>query len=122
MSRIFEALQKAGGEVGEVVFPLMSEKQSAGSEPPMAAAPLGPRMRTFPIRIPADAPVLPFDGSHTRAAEQYRIIRTRIVQHPEQPRMLVISSAAACDGKTVSAINISARSDRSPEQTSLQMF
>src|SRR5262249_37778174 len=66
----------------------------------------GSDLGTVPVRVPAAAPVLPFDGSHRRAAEQYRLVRTKIVQHPGQPRMLVVSSPAPGDGKTVTAVNI----------------
>jgi capsular exopolysaccharide synthesis family protein len=54
----------------------------------------------------ANLPVLPFDGSHPASAEQYRIIRTKIVQHALQPRMVAVSSPSAGDGKTISALNI----------------
>src|ERR1700730_5415871 len=33
------------------------------------------------LQLPHGSPILPFDGSHPEAAEQYRIIRTRIRQH-----------------------------------------
>jgi capsular exopolysaccharide synthesis family protein len=62
--------------------------------------------RTVSVCLSADEPLLPFDGSHEAAAERYRIIRTRIVQHPKQPRVICISSSGAGDGKTVNAINI----------------
>jgi capsular exopolysaccharide synthesis family protein len=58
------------------------------------------------IRLAAGAPLLPFDGSHPRAGEQYRIIRTKIIQHANEPRMIVVSSAGPNDGKTVNSINI----------------
>lgn len=139
MSKIFEALQKAGGEFGEIVFPSVvgeepsarpeaatvalahtqiEEAPPAAEEPPSfpaagpfgteaAAAPWTPGMiRTLPLRVVANAPILPFDGTHKRAAEQYRIVRTKIVQHPSQPRMLVITSPGSRDGKSVSAVNI----------------
>lgn len=54
------------------------------------------------------SPILPFDGSNPEAAEQYRIIRTRIQQHPAQPKMLMVSSPMPGDGKTISAINVAA--------------
>jgi capsular exopolysaccharide synthesis family protein len=69
---------------------------------------LEPAIRTERLHIGARSPLLPFDGSHWEAAEQYRIARTRITQHPRQPSMLVVSSAGPGDGKTVTAINFSA--------------
>lgn len=62
--------------------------------------------RTLPARIRADAPILPFQAGHSREGEQYRIARTKIIQHPDQPRLIVISSAGSGDGKTVNAINL----------------
>ncbi|HKW98503.1 MAG TPA: CpsD/CapB family tyrosine-protein kinase [Bryobacteraceae bacterium] len=66
----------------------------------------GGRIRTVPIRLSADAPMLPFDDKHSRAGEQYRVARTKLLHHPRQPRMVVISSAGSGDGKTVTAINL----------------
>jgi len=62
--------------------------------------------RTLPVRIRADAPILPFQAGHSREGEQYRIARTKIIQHPNQPRSIVVSSACPGDGKTVNAINL----------------
>jgi capsular exopolysaccharide synthesis family protein len=63
-------------------------------------------VRMVSVRLPAREPLLPFDGSAEAAAERYRTIRTRIVQHPKQPRVICISSSGTGDGKTVNAINI----------------
>jgi capsular exopolysaccharide synthesis family protein len=41
-----------------------------------------------------------------RAGEQYRLLRTNILQHSARPKALAISSATPGDGKTISAINI----------------
>ena len=58
------------------------------------------------IRLASGAPILPFDGSDPRAAEQYKIIRTKILHHPIKPSCVVVTSAQTDDGKSVSAINI----------------
>ncbi len=63
-------------------------------------------MRMLPVRIASSTPLLPFDDTDTVAAEQYRIIRTRLIQHPKEPRMILISSAGPGEGKTVTAVNI----------------
>jgi capsular exopolysaccharide synthesis family protein len=63
-------------------------------------------VRTLPVRIRADTPILPFQPGHSREGEQYRIARTKIIHHPDQPRLVVVSSAGSGDGKTVSAINL----------------
>jgi receptor protein-tyrosine kinase len=60
----------------------------------------------MPLRVLGGAPILPFDGSHGPASEQYRILRTKIIQHPNRPRMILVSSAGPADGKTVSSINL----------------
>jgi capsular exopolysaccharide synthesis family protein len=81
------------------------------SEVPPAAVPSGgaaAQFRTISLRIPAPSPLLPFEGANHRPSEQYRILRTKIVQHPKQPRVIVISSPAAGDGKSVTAVNIAA--------------
>jgi capsular exopolysaccharide synthesis family protein len=64
--------------------------------------------RTLNLRIPAPSPLLPFEDGQWRPSEQYRILRTKINQHPKQPRLIVVSSPAPGDGKSVSAINTAA--------------
>ncbi len=61
--------------------------------------------RTVPLRISTGTPVFPFDGSDTRTAEQYRVLRTRLLQHELQPRVIAVTSAGAGDGKTTTAVN-----------------
>jgi protein-tyrosine kinase len=119
MSRIFDSLKKAGGRAADVALPLIDKTEAAqasglpaqapaddaavAQEPPAKAA---PRIRVVKARPLADLPILPFDGTHPASAEQYRIIRTKIVQHTLQPRLLAVSSPGAGDGKTISALNI----------------
>jgi protein-tyrosine kinase len=94
-----------------------SERSSAAPSERLRAAPNGkpseagapaapPAIRLAPLRIAERSPLLPFDGGHSQAAEQYRIARTRITQHPKHPTMIVVSSAGRGDGKTVTAINL----------------
>lgn len=63
-------------------------------------------LRSVKIRLAEGAPLLPFDGSDPRAAEQYKIARTKILHHFSKPRCLVVSSAQVDDGKSVSAVNL----------------
>src|SRR6202158_5877029 len=49
--------------------------------------------RVLPIRLSADSPLIPFEKGQASAGEQYRIIRTKIVQHPISPRVIAVSSA-----------------------------
>ena len=67
--------------------------------PPLAA------IRTLSLRLPAPSPLLPFEDGQWRPSEQYRILRTKISQHPKQPHLIVVSSPDPGDGKSVSAIN-----------------
>jgi capsular exopolysaccharide synthesis family protein len=63
-------------------------------------------VRVMPVRLSRSGPVLPFDGIDARASEQYRMLRTKILQHAKKPRMIVVSSAGPSDGKTVTVINL----------------
>jgi capsular exopolysaccharide synthesis family protein len=63
--------------------------------------------RTVSLRV-AEGPLLPFDGSDPRTAEQYRLIRTNLMLHPSRPKMIAVSSASPGDGKTVTTVNLSA--------------
>jgi capsular exopolysaccharide synthesis family protein len=64
------------------------------------------RVRVVNLRIPSSMPVLPFDGGPNVASEEYRKIRTRILHHPSQPRVFLVSSPCAGDGKTITALNL----------------
>jgi capsular exopolysaccharide synthesis family protein len=112
MSKIFEALRKTAGE------PLATSVTGARATTPPGARPPEDspeiqadrieKVRPVAIELAPGSPVLPFDGSDDEAAEQYRIIRTKINHHPGQPRMILVSSPMPGDGKTVSAINLGA--------------
>jgi len=67
-----------------------------------------PGYRSIKLQLQRQIPALPFDGSEPRAAEQYRIIRTRIAHHPRQPRICLVSSPSPGDGKTITTLNIAA--------------
>jgi protein-tyrosine kinase len=126
VSKIFEALRKTeGGWVDAANAVLADEviltpaaahtnEESVCIANPMEA-PGGTQpgstkceVRVESIQLEPGSPLLPFDGTDTQAAEQYRIIRTKIHHHPAQPRMLLISSAMSGDGKTINAINLAA--------------
>ena len=62
--------------------------------------------RTVKVRVRGTQPVLPFDGTAHRTAECYRILRTNILHHVAQPKVIAVSSAGPGDGKTTSAINL----------------
>jgi capsular exopolysaccharide synthesis family protein len=113
MSKIFEALNRQPGELAQAALSPLAGNGHAEAAAGKAAAPnamaagtCGSAIRTLSLRIPGKVHVLPFDGDHWEANEQYRIIRTRLLHHPRQPRMIVVSSAGAGDGKTVTAVNL----------------
>ncbi len=61
--------------------------------------------RTVNLNIAA-GPLIPFDESNPRIAEQYRVLRTNILLHSARPRVIAISSGSLGDGKTVTSINL----------------
>jgi capsular exopolysaccharide synthesis family protein len=50
--------------------------------------------------------MLHFCGGYTEATEQYRIIRTKICNHPAHPSIVLVSSPMAGDGRTTTALNL----------------
>jgi capsular exopolysaccharide synthesis family protein len=130
MSRLFEALNRVQGEVSELALAtigtdsqpvppaagIVEHRAEAVAEPPAGAPdwrldppnPVLQRVRTLPVHIALSTPLLPFDNTDAHASEQYRIVRTRIIQHPKQPRLIVITSGGPGDGKSVTAINLAA--------------
>lgn len=124
MSKIFEALRKTESKIGQLAMPdltaelaelSVSDVKAAEEDlhsVPTLSGPTGDQkvcgeisIRSQRIRLLAGCPIL-FDGINPQAAEQYRIIRTKIHHHPAQPRVLMVSSAMPGDGKTISAINL----------------
>ncbi len=131
MSKIFEALQRMQVDLKSAPKAGSSDAGSsdAGARqdapvPPPAPAPAQSRSpieedggagaaehataRVLPLRVSLSAPLFPFDQDHWYAGEQYKIIRTKINQHPRQPRLIAISSAGSADGKSITAINLAA--------------
>jgi len=68
--------------------------------------PLEEQIRLFETRPLSEGLIFPFQGSEPRAAEQYRIIRTKILLHPRPLRLIVVSSPQVGDGKSVTALNV----------------
>jgi len=65
-------------------------------------------VRRSPVRPAAATVLVPLGERAHKAAEQYRMIRTRLVQRPERPRLVAVSSSCSGDGKTVTSINLAA--------------
>jgi capsular exopolysaccharide synthesis family protein len=115
MSRIFDVVKKDNIiDFGEIYQPdaddlngtQPSVKQPARADHPATSSKNSDRV----VRLAASAlsPIFPFDGAHQEAAEQYRIIRTKIWQGEKKPQVVLVSSASSGDGKTVTSINIAA--------------
>jgi capsular exopolysaccharide synthesis family protein len=117
MSKLFDALRRADlvgadddGAAGSapapaavaVAAPVAAEAMETKPEAAPAA------YRTVSLRVSAFSPIFPFEEGQTHAAEQYRIIRTKLLHHPAEPRVVVVSSPSPGDGKTVTAVNVAA--------------
>jgi capsular exopolysaccharide synthesis family protein len=126
VSKLFEIMSSGKGEIPDLVRPMVDVERgpappaSTGTKGNADVPEMGPeaeaagmaalpgKIRTLSLAVAAHSPLLPFEPGQWRASEQYRILRTKIVQHPKQSRMIVVSSPAAGDGKSVSAINTAA--------------
>jgi len=117
MSKIFEGLKSGNAEFADVILPSLEAQEipkPAQEErtvtPPSPVVPVPGQVvnfqpRTLPLRLSVTVPLLPFDKP-SRISEQYRILRTKLVQLPHQPRVVAISSPGPADGKTVTAVNL----------------
>ena len=63
-------------------------------------------IRKIRLRLPQYSPALPFGEDHWLANEQYRIVRTKLLQHIKRPQVILVSSAGSGDGKSITAINL----------------
>ena len=130
MSKIFETVTKARGEISDLIRTLTdvpegstpqadARAKSIGGLDGVVTNPIEPEalpsgrssireVRTIRLRVPVSSPLLPFENGHGGPSEQYRILRTKIVQHPKQPHLILVSSPASGDGKSITAINAAA--------------
>jgi len=121
MSKMFDGLRKAPGAVPDLDLAALVGVGTAEPQAPAPQAPILPLehpkppaadgpgvspVRQVSLRLPRSSPALPFDGDQWLVNEQYRIIRTKLVQHPARPRMILISSTGPADGKSITAINL----------------
>jgi capsular exopolysaccharide synthesis family protein len=65
-----------------------------------------PGLRLVAARPPVEGLLFPLNGTEPRAAEQYRIIRTKVLMAPRAIRMLCVSSPQVGDGKSITAVNL----------------
>jgi capsular exopolysaccharide synthesis family protein len=126
MSKLFEALQQleTGNDRLTASFgidaqailqqPVLTrevlgdDQESAAPSAVAVAAEAANTPRMLPVRLTIEAPLLPFEPKFKGVAEQYRIVRTKIVQHPTAPRVIAITSVDPGDGKTTSSVNVAA--------------
>ena len=112
MSRFFDALKKREDTSVATLVDSIEGDSSQCSEAsggflsnPRTPDLKTPSYRTVTLHV-ADGPLFPFDGTDSRTAEQYRMLRTNILLHPARPKIIAISSASPGDGKTVTSINL----------------
>ena len=105
VAALLDELARAKAELAAAERQRKAERQSIAERQSLPSA---HAIRTQRLHLPTRSPLLPFDDANWHAAEQYRIARTRITQHPQKPSVLVVSSAGTGDGKTVTAVNIAA--------------
>ncbi len=83
---------------------MASQDLSLTTVPPAPGSSLD--ARRLPYRLSPGSPIFPFTDAQVRAFDEYRIIRTKILQHISQPHLLAVTSAAPRDGKTLTALNL----------------
>jgi capsular exopolysaccharide synthesis family protein len=115
MSNFFESLQKAELiEAGDFALPraestshpLTYETPATEVPAPDSSPSVFGQVRTVNLKISALSPIFPFTHETHAAAEQYRVIRTKVLHHIRRPKVIVVSSGDSGDGKTISSINI----------------
>ena len=108
MSRVFQASQRKSEAIcpSSEATTVRREADEARhwEDPPVDRLALN--IRSIAVHLSPRSPLLPFDESGSEVAEQYRIARTKIIQHPGSPRVLVVSSAGTGEGKTITAANL----------------
>ena len=128
MSRIYEALKRSGdsrpSQISRSIDSIQTEVEQ-GEERNGVVTRLAPsrgheealephydmhsRSSNYPLvtlQLPLPAPVFPFNGGSPQASEQYRVLRTNLLQHPAQPRVMAVSSASPGDGKSTTTVNL----------------
>jgi capsular exopolysaccharide synthesis family protein len=113
MNRLFDTLSRLTSRSEPGLTTGANWPETSGhtisTTPELPAAPgkaVQPSYRNVSLKVSATAPLLPFEDKNLPAAEQYRIIRTKILHHRTHPKIIAISSAGRGDGKTTTSINI----------------
>src|ERR1700754_2978499 len=73
-----------------------SALSGADSEPAVHSLTAAPDCLTqrHKLRASVLSPVFPFGDDQIAAAEQYRIVRTKLLHHPAKPGIILVSSAS----------------------------
>lgn len=116
MSKVFDALRKQNlrdrEDIGRLENAEEKEQLWSSIDSRSVDAPLSrfiDTSRVLSLDIGTVSPIFPFDKEQQRAAaEQYRMIRTKILHRNDKPKLVLVSSAAKGDGKTVTSINLAA--------------
>jgi receptor protein-tyrosine kinase len=110
MSNIFDAVLKSNLIVLNEMPEIKTTSFTPGTESSSARSVASPALvpRQVALKISTASPVFPFEDNQNEAAEQYRIIRTKILHDARRPQLIVFSSAESGDGKTVTSINVAA--------------
>lgn len=131
MSKLYDALLRYKGSIPDLdpVSLIGDEQNTAGvptSQPAGTTVPASPEPSVAPVppvvnadppadiqairkirlRLPQHSPALPFGDDHWLANEQYRILRTKLLQHTQRPQVILVSSVGSGDGKSITAINL----------------
>jgi capsular exopolysaccharide synthesis family protein len=85
---------------------ISQERPTMNAQPAPLSEGWQSRVRVVTGNARAGSPILPFDGRDPRAAEEYRIIRTKIGQYHRNLQILAVSSPQLGDGKSVTAVNL----------------
>lgn len=78
-----------------------------------------PEFAPFRLAMPENSRLVFHTDRHGLAAEQYRLLRRKIVEEFPQPAVLMLTSPGAGDGKTLTSLNLSACLADAEERTLL---
>jgi len=112
VDRLLSPFMNEGADAGHAsggcqAMPVVEEQAHSGPSIPMS--PTHGRNRHLSrqvISVRSASAAICLHNADPLALEQYRITRTKIAHHPLQPKLVVVTSACAGDGKTISAINL----------------
>jgi len=115
MSKIFDVVRKSKTiEIDELSQTEFDDKDEAICTSENARYPLQTvatsrkGSRVVQLNLTDTSPIFPYAGGDDVAAEQYRIIRTKILHSSKKPQVVLIASGSSGDGKTVTSVNVAA--------------